>query len=129
MASIEIRGIEKLKRKFSSMQINDILRPPMQRSVMILQAALAKYPTQRPGSTYRRTGTLGRAWTTSVNNQSGKLVGRVGNNVVYVPFVQSSKFQRPYNRRRWQTDEQVVEQNRSRIIKQFDDAIARALED
>lgn len=129
MASIQIKGIEKLKKKFSNVEINEILRPPMQRSVLMLQADLAKYPTQRTGSTYVRTGRLGRSWTTSVSNQSGKLVGRVGNNVAYAPFVQSAKFQRPYNQRRWQTDEQVVEKNRSKIIKQFEDVISRALED
>lgn len=127
--SIKIEGIEKLMNKLKDLEkVYDIIEPPMERSVMILQNALAKYPAQRPGSTYRRTGTLGRSWTTRVNREGGRLVGRVGTNVIYAPFVQSQTFQRPVNRSRWQTDVQVVNDQRGHVIKQFQDAIAKALE-
>ncbi len=127
--SIKIEGIEKLMNKLKDLEkVYDIIEPPMERSVMILQNALAKYPAQRPGSTYRRTGTLGRSWTTRVNREGGRLVGRVGTNVIYAPFVQSQAFQRPVNRSRWQTDVQVVNDQRGHVIKQFQDAIAKALE-
>lgn len=129
MASIKIKGVDKLRRKFDSLQqIHDILRPPMQRSVMIVQNALAKYPAQRSGSSYVRTGTLGREWTTRVRPEGGKLVGRVGTKVIYAPFVQSSQFQAAIHKGRWQTDVQVLEANRDRILRQFESAIERALE-
>lgn len=129
MASIKIKGVDKLRRKFDSLQqIHDILRPPMQRSVMIVQNALAKYPPKRPGSTYVWTGTLGREWTTRVRPEGGKLIGRVGTKVIYAPFVQSSQFQAAIHKGRWQTDVQVLEANRDRILRQFESAIERALE-
>jgi hypothetical protein len=129
MASITIKGVDKLLRKFNSLQqIHDILRPPMQRSVMILQADLAKYPAPRSNSSYVWTGTLGRSWTPRVRPEGNRLVGRVGTKVIYAPFVQSDKFQARIHRRRWQTDVQVLERNRTRIMRQFESAIERALE-
>ena len=129
MASIRIEGVDKLMRKFNSLQqVNSILRPPMQRSVMILQADLAKYPAPRPSSPYVRTGTLGRSWTTRVRTENDRLVGRVGTKVIYAPFVQSQQFQADIHRDRWQTDVQVLERNATRIIRQFESAIEQALE-
>jgi hypothetical protein len=128
MASIKIEGVDKLLRKFNSLQqIHDILRPPMQRSVMILQAALAKYPPKRP-SLYVWTGTLGRSWTPRVRPEGDRLVGRVGTKVIYAPFVQSQAFQAEIHQDHWQTDVQVLENNKTRIMRQFELAIERALE-
>jgi len=129
MASIRIEGVDKLMRKFNSLrQIHSILRPPMQRSVMILQADLAKYPSPRPNSSYVWTGTLGRSWTPRVRTEGDRLVGRVGTKVIYAPFVQSQQFQANIHRGRWQTDVQVLERNRTRIMRQFESAIKQALE-
>ena len=129
MASIRIEGVDKLMRKFNSLQqIHDILRPPMQRSVMILQADLAKYPAKRPNSSYVRTGTLGRSWTPRVRTEGDRLVGRIGTKVIYAPFVQSQQFQADIHRDRWQTDVQVLERNGTRIMRQFESAIEQALE-
>lgn len=129
MATIRIEGVDRLMRKLDDLQqVHDILRPPMQRSVMILQAALAKYPTQKQGSPYIRTGTLGRSWTTRVRTEGGRLVGRVGTKTIYAPFVQSEMFQANIHRGRWQTDVQILERNRNRILRQFESAIERALE-
>ena len=129
MASIRIEGVDKLMRKFNSLrQIHSILRPPMQRSVMILQADLAKYPSPRPNSSYVWTGTLGRSWTPRVRTEGDRLVGRVGTKVIYAPFVQSQQFQANSHRGRWQTDVQVLERNRTRIMRQFESAIKQALE-
>lgn len=131
MISVQIDGVEKLLRKFNSIQkIHEILAPPMRISTMVLQADLAKYPPKRRGSKYVRTGTLGRKWTTSPPRLEGrKLIGRVGTNVAYAPLVQSSKFQSSVHRGRWQTDEQVIKRNRKRIVTQLNITIARALED
>lgn len=35
-------------------------------AVLRIQSVMAKYPTGKPGSTYVRTGTYGRRWTTEV---------------------------------------------------------------
>lgn len=130
MAEITITGIDALVRKLNSMErVNDVLSAPMQRAVLRLQRDMADYPPQRPGSSYVRTGTLGRRWTTKVERQSDGLTGRVGNNTVYGPFVQSSRFQAAVHRGRWQTDEQILERNQQRIVDDFQQAIQRALDE
>lgn len=131
MASIEIQGIDALIRKLDSMErVNDILEPPMQRAVLRLQRDMAEYPPQRPGSSYVRTGTLGRRWTTQVTRSGDGLTGKIGNNTVYAPFVQSARFQAAVHRGRWNnTDEATLERNRQRIVDDFDNAIQRALDE
>ena len=127
MASIEIKGVDELIRKLGKVEGNKILERPMKRSVYRLQRDMADYPPQRPASSYIRTGTLGRRWTVKVSRHSNGLEGRVGNNTVYAPFVQSSRFQAGIHRGRWQTDTQVVERNRRDIVADFEAEIRRAL--
>jgi len=51
------------------------------------QNELSSYPPSR--SSYRRTGRLGRSWTTDgPKMEGGDLLARVGNNVEYAPTVQ-----------------------------------------
>lgn len=127
MAEITIKGIDKLIAKLGRIEATDILRQSMQRSVFRLQAAMAKYPTQRAGSNYRRTGTLGRRWTTKVAQNGDKLIGTVGNSTSYGPFVQSAMFQAAVHQGRWQTDEQVVEKERPAIVDDFKRTIDKEL--
>lgn len=130
MAEITITGIDALVRKLDSMErVNNVLTPPMQRAVLRLQRDMADYPPQRPGSSYVRTGTLGRRWTTQVTRSGDGLQGKIGNNTVYGPFVQSQRFQASVHRGRWQTDEDVVRRNEQRIIDDFQQAIQRALDE
>lgn len=130
MASIEITGIDQLMRKLQSMEdVNNVLRPPMQRAVFRLQRDMANYPPARPSSSYVRTGTYGRRWTTAINESNQGLVGKVGNNTVYGPFVGSQQFQAAVHRNRWLTDAQAVKRNRARIVADFEQAIQRALDE
>lgn len=126
--SIKIEGIEELFRKLSNATAVQTLVPPMQRAVLRLQAKLANYPPAPPRSRYRRTGTLGRRWTTRVEPGAESVTGRVGNNTVYGPLVQSERFQaRIHQRTGWQTDRQVIERERENIIRDFQRAIDEAL--
>lgn len=125
--SIEIRGIDELLAKLGKVQGNAVLRRPMQRAVYRIQTAMAKYPAQRPGSRYVRTGTLGRRWTTRVTEGARGLTGKVGNNTAYGPLVQSSLFQSSVHRGRWQTDEKVIKQNQTAIVADFESSIEEAL--
>lgn len=74
-----------------------------------------------------RTGTLGRRWTGRITRSAGGLTGKVGNNTKYAPWVQSERFQAGLHRKRWQTDQQVVNRNRSAIVADFEREIRRAL--
>jgi hypothetical protein len=127
MAQIEIQGIDALFRKLGNVTAISTLRPPMQRSVYRLQAGMAKYPAQRAGSSYRRTGTLGRRWTSVVTESVNGLVGTVGNNTSYGPWVQSEMFQAAVHRGRWQTDQDVATKETPAIIADFEQAIGAAL--
>ena len=127
MVEIEIRGTDALIAKLGKVQATNALRDPMQRAVLRIQRDMQEYPTQRVGSTYRRTGTLGRLWTTRVQQNSGYLEGKVGNRVKYAPFVQSRQFQARIHRGRWQTDERVVNLNARTIVRDFEATIERVL--
>ena len=127
MAGITIKGVDAAVKKLGKAAAIKTLQAPMQRSVMRLQRDMAEYPTQRPGSAYRRTGTLGRRWITSVSRKGGGLVGKVGNNTTYGPFVQSSQFQARVHRGRWQTDADVMDRNKAAIEADFARAIREAM--
>ena len=125
--SISITGVSELTRKFGKLGSIDIFRRPMQRSVMRLQRDMAQYPTKKPGSSYIRQGTLGRRWTTAVQQSAHGMTGKVGNNTSYGPFVQSSQFQANVHQGRWQTDEDVLERNRTDIMADFNATVAKVI--
>ena len=124
---IEIQRVEEAIELLGVVGTVEVLRVPMQRNVQRLQAAMAHYPAQRAGSGYRRTGTLGRRWTTRVTERSDGLEGKVGNNTTYGPFVQSQMFQATVHRSRWQTDQQVIDEQQAAIVADFERAIQAAL--
>jgi len=126
--SIELRGLDALYRKLGNAVANRTLRPAMEHAVKLVQRDMADYPAQRAGSTYRRTGTLGRRWTTKVSYGSSGVQGKVGNNTKYGPYVQSERFQSRIHRGRWQTDEQVLERDTEKITGLLQDTIDKALE-
>lgn len=127
MATIEIYGVTELIETLGMAEGVSVLRPPMQRAVARLHTAMAHYPPQRAGSTYRRTGTLGRRWTTRVIERGDGLEGKVGNNTVYGPFVQSQMFQAGVHSGRWQTDQQVMDEQQASIVADFERAIQAAI--
>jgi hypothetical protein len=135
--SIEIKGVDALVKKLGKVAAVKTLEPAMQRSVMRLQRDMAEYPPQRAGSRYirgfgmeggRRTSErLGQSWTTKVTRSSRGLVGKVGNNTTYGPFVQSSRFQAWMHKGRWQTDQDVIDKNRRPILRDFEREIEKAM--
>lgn len=125
--SVTIKGVDELVRKLGQAAAIPVLRPPMNRSVLKLQRDMADYPPQRPGSSYVRTGTLGRTWTTRVTKLFGGLEGRAGNVTRYAPDVQSKRFQARVHQGRWQTDEQVLNKNMKSILDDFEKAIQEAI--
>ena len=85
--------------------------------------AKVKKAGKHPG----RTGTLGRRWTTRITRSAGGLTDKVGNNTKYAPWVQSERFQAGLHRKRWQTDQQVINDNRRAIVDDFEREIRRVL--
>ena len=126
---ITVTGTDRVIALLGRVKGMDKLRPSMVRAVALLHADVATYPPEPRGSSYVRTGTLGRKWTTRVDQSLGEISGRVGNNTEYAPLVQSYQFQAWMHRRTgWQTDRQVMERNRDAIIRDFQQAIRNAIQ-
>jgi hypothetical protein len=128
MASIEIRGVQEIVEKLGAAAAFQTLRAPMQRSVFRLEAGMKKYPPQRAGTSYRRTGTLGRRWTSAITQSANELEGKIGNATSYGPFVQSQMFQAATHRGIWQTDQEIATRETPFIVADFDQAIQEALD-
>lgn len=101
-------------------------RVPMTQSLALLVDDIATYPSPPAGSTYRRTGNLGRAWTSAqyeIHASTGGITGVIGNAVrdrrgrAYGPYVQDADEQAAQHRGRWQTDEMVAERNTPAIVR------------
>lgn len=127
MATIEIHGTAEAIELLGIAETMTMFRQPMRRAVARMRDAMAIYPPQRSGSAYRRSGTLGRRWTTRVTERSDGLEGKVGNNTSYGPFVQSQMFQATVHQGRWQTDQQVADEQEAAIVADFERAIQAAL--
>ena len=140
--SIQIKGIDTLIQKLGKVEGTKHLRQPMQRAVYRLQGRMAQYPAQRPGSRYVRgqgmanaqgivthktSENLGKKWTSKIEQGSGSITGKVGNNASYAPPVQSYRFQARIHRGLWQTDRYVVDTEYRTIVRDFENAISEAL--
>jgi hypothetical protein len=126
--SIEVRGLEQLYRKLGAAAAVKTLEPPMQRGVLRVQRFMQEYPPSPARSEYVRTGILGRRWMVKVSSSNAGVVGKVGSNVPYVPFVQSYLYQtRAHRATVWHTDLQAVRQQEPVILRDFQSAVDRAL--
>lgn len=123
---ITITGLDEAVQRVGRMQVLDALHAPMQRAVLDVQARMQQYPPQRSGSSYRRTMTLGRRWTSVVVREGNSLRGTVGNNTRYAPLVQSQMYQARVHRGRWLTDQGAIEQAAPAIIADFAQAVRAA---
>lgn len=146
--------LSRLFRRLGRVLAMDTLRAPMTRSVERLRRDLADYPPparkRQPAKSrkqqikqimlakegkipYRRTGNLGRSWTTKVDEQGDGIEGTVGNAVRspegtrYGPLVQGESTQASYHQDSWGTDQEALNKNRDAIIDDFRDAIDKAL--
>jgi hypothetical protein len=125
--TITVTGVDRLFAKLGRLQGTRILLPPVQRAVIRLQGYMAKYPAPPARSKHRRTGTLGRRWTTKLETTGDGVIGKVGNNTEYGPLVQSKKFQADVHKNRWQTDADAIRDNRKDIVQDFNTSIKAAL--
>jgi len=126
-ATLRVEGLDTLLVKLNSAMADSTLRPPMQRATARLQRFIAKYPPPPPASTYVRTGTLGRSWTTEVRGFAGSLQGIIGNVVQYAPYVQDRERQAWMHAGRWQTTEDAIKQELPTIEADFGRAVEGAL--
>ena len=124
--TVKVEGLDKTIRKLNSLGDPAIMKRAMHRSVQHIHVKIAKYPGPRAGSGYRRTGTLGRQWTTKVE-QGGK-VGKVGNTTPYAQWVQSAERQTWFHEETgWKTDEDIAESEAGEVKAIFEDEYSKAI--
>ena len=130
MTGIKIQGVDRLVEKLGKVASVQTLRPPMGRALGDLKIAMSKYPQPRYGSSYVRTDRLKNSWTfanPSIRAGRGGLVGTIGTNVTYAPFVQSQWFQAWMHQGRWPTDQDVLDKAKPVIVGDFEKAIKKAI--
>ena len=152
--SIQVEGIDRLVSKFGKLATFTNLRPAMRDSLNKVWNELARYPKPPEQGTftgfksdrqrrfffaalregliqvpYRRTGTLGRSWTTRIDVTANSIEGRIGTNIIYAPWVQDKDRQATIHQGRWQTAQAVLENLRGWIVHRFNSQIKRLLEE
>ncbi len=98
----------------------------MNEAILYVHSTVPAYPAPPSGSHYRRTGTLGRSITTDVRPLGGDVVGVIGSNVIYAPYVIDANRQAHMHAGRWWTLQAVIKkalpqvmQSASRRLAQF----------
>lgn len=105
------------------------MRGAMNDATALLLRELQTYPSQRTGSTYKRTGTLRRSWSRDIQGDGLAMRGIVGSNETMAPynkFVQDSDRQAAVHRGRWTNTVQDVVSRNERTIQDMFDARFRA---
>lgn len=108
------------------------LHDPMEAGLALLHDDMARYPAPPSGSTYRRTGDYGRAFTERIVPQGNGLYGELGNAVRsrrtgrgYGPYVGDEHRQAKVHQGRWRTDLEAMQRNEPQIRSYFDQALQR----
>jgi hypothetical protein len=118
---------EALRRR--GVRVLDVIEGPLDRGAIRIEAAMKVYPPKPPGSTYRRTGTLGRRWTTRPIRSANEVGREVGNKTVpYAPLVQSEELQARFHRGRWLTDAQALRNESPRLLRDVEDTLIEFME-
>ena len=149
---VEIGGLAEALDMFlqGNVKVGMALRRATAAAVKVLRARAAKYPGKSTGKMtfvsdkqrrfffaalrqgtiqvpYRRTGTLGRKWTSKVTFTDDEVMGFAGNNAPYARFVQGFDTQARIHAGNWQTEQDVANDSRDEIMGIFADEIGRAM--
>lgn len=143
-----IKGLDRVMAKLDTLQkFSAWAYDPMDASVKEVQRELAKYPRKAPGAFsryatakqkraywakvgkgeiehregigYKRTGTMGRKWTTAVENSANGVRGVIGTNAQGAKWVQQASTQQNFHKASgWPTDIsalRITEASRNRM--------------
>lgn len=126
------RDIEALRRRMRNADVKREAVRAMKKSLLDIQAEAGDYPPAPANSSYVRTGTLGRKWTTEVQVQRDNVRGVVGSDAVndqgqhYGKWVKGPENQRPiFERIGWKTLLEDFKQRKDKIVGHFVDALRR----
>jgi hypothetical protein len=149
---IEIEGLAEALDNLAqgNQHIGRALKRAMTASTQLVRKRLAKYPGKSAGAQpfvsdkqrrfffaalregriqvpYRRTGTLGRKWTSKVTVTDTDVAGFVGTTAPYAPFVQGFGAQARIHAGNWQTEQDVAADSRDEVLDIFAGEISRAM--
>ena len=142
--------LDKLFNRLDHASVLQVLRPPMEASLLLLHSDLTDYPSKSTGKArfksakqrryffwalkngvisvpYVRTDKLGQSWTWKIDTTSSGLRGTVGTNQPSARWVQNAELQAHIHRGNWMTDYGAVEHRRDEIGRKFRSAIRAAL--
>ena len=108
----ELKALQDALQREADGAASKTLETTVHQALLLLATYAAGYPPQPPGTNYRRTGTLGRLWTTAtphVTVSGHVLDARIGNATPYGPQVQGPADQARVHRGRWLTTDDVVD--------------------
>lgn len=146
---IEVRGLAELARRLDIGDFKNAVNAALIAGAETAKAIVATYPTQRVGRKqpfktdksrrwffanlrsgkirvpYRRTGNLGRKWTTA-SLKWNKV--RIGNNTPYAQLVQHRKEQTRFHKAgKWRTTDDIAEQDEGKVVKEIERGIENYL--
>lgn len=139
MIDVEVQGLNEFIAEMERMgrETGPALETAMELSMERLQELRPPYPATRPGQRYERTLTLGKSFATAVSSVGNDVVGAIGTNLVYAPWVVSTEAvetpkglagpQAWMHEGRWWTLQKFVAENVSEVGKQFEKAIAKMI--
>lgn len=107
------------------------MRAAMNDSTSLLLRDMRDYPTQVPGTEYKRTDTLKGSWTREITGSGLNITGRVGSNANEAPYnryVQDDTLQARVHQGRWQTVQSVTKERENTVRGFFETRIRQATE-
>ena len=134
-AEVRIEGLEPLRRRFAQFPrvYRREVRATLNASLGVLWENVPEYPPQPQGSTYNRTGMLGRSLGSGMGGgRSGRQpdiyqvrrqgpnmdAGEFGTRLEYAPFVIGDQSQQPQNSH-WWTITDIAKNSQQKILKLF----------
>ena len=117
-----IRGDQEIIARLDVAAVGQVVDTSLREASLRMAGELARYPSPPSGSTYRRTGTLGREWATT----NTFLRHIIGNNVRYATYVQGPE-QAWMHRGRWRTADEVAQGSVDQIARDIAEGVARVL--
>ena len=146
-ARIEIKGLGKLIKKINKLEKMDAVKAALKNAATMLAGEMAEYPPEtaanRPptpfwirgrglqtasGNLYN-SGNIANSWEKAKPTIRNKgFTVAIGSNVSYVRFVQSDDDQAMAMKKiGWQTDQQVLDDNKDEVKAELADAINKII--
>ena len=133
--NFKVIGMEALMaklKKLSAPELTSEIEKTTWKAVHYVHSQVPSYPSPPAGSTYGRSGNLGRSINTKVKTMGTDVVGLIGSSMTYAPWVISDEEapngdgpQAWMHVGRWYTLQGVVRKAQDNINKFFDDMMRR----